>query len=63
MKSQKNAAANRHKAWNVAIAEGRVVRFDDGARLKSYGHADDARAAVAEATAQGLQANIVVVLP
>lgn len=56
----KNEAKVHKQAWNQAIAEGRVVRFDsDGLTFRSFFTVAEARAATAKARRDGLQAEIV----
>ncbi len=55
----KKEAKTRKAAWQQALADGRVVRSNDGMTLTSYATAERAQAAVAENAAQGLVAEIV----
>jgi hypothetical protein len=56
----KKEAQVHKQAWNQAIAEGRVVRFDsDGLTFRSFFTVAEARAATAKARRDGLQAEIV----
>lgn len=63
----RQARATRDAAWRQALAEGRVVRFNDGAPdgthkwLTSYPTVDAAIKAHAEAVAAGVNAAIVKV--
>jgi hypothetical protein len=59
--TKRQAAIARKREWSAALAEGRVVRFEGGARLTSYATREAAAAAVAEARAAGLAAKIVIV--
>lgn len=45
--------------WLKAIEESRVVRFNDGLTFKEFLLKEDATAAVKQALANGLKANIV----
>ena len=57
--TNKKAAKMRKAAWNQALIEGRVVRFQNGITLRSFLNTDTACKAVEEAKAAGLQAEIV----
>lgn len=57
----KKEAIARKAAWQRALAEGRVVRHDDGMRLTSYVTAEAAQREVEVARSVGLKAEIVVV--
>lgn len=46
-------------AWLKAIEESRIVRFNDGLTFKEFLSKEDAAAAVEQALANGLKANIV----
>lgn len=58
MTTKKQAAA-RKAAWTKALAEGRVVRYDKGARFQSFKTAEVARQTVARCVADGMDAEIV----
>ena len=52
--------ARKHKiAWNVAISEGRVVRFSSLGIFRSYATPEAAQAGLAVAVADGIEANLV----
>lgn len=58
--SKKEQTAALNEAWRAGVRDGRVVRFFDGARFKLYPSRVDAIAAVVEAKASGIPAEIVV---
>jgi hypothetical protein len=55
----KKEAKARKNAWNVALAEGRVVRTNDGNTLTAYATVEGARRAVETNLKVGLVAEIV----
>lgn len=57
--TKKAAARARRLAWNIAIAEGRLVRFNDGETFRPYRSAAAAALAVAAAEEAGVPAHIV----
>jgi hypothetical protein len=59
MTSQKNATQKRNADWRKAIAEHRIVRFNNGDLFKEYSTAEEANEAVQEATKNEIPANIV----
>jgi hypothetical protein len=57
----KNQAIERNAAWSKALAEGRVVRWNDGMTLTSYPTELLALAAVQDIKLAGMDAEIVKV--
>jgi hypothetical protein len=55
----KKEAKARKAAWQLALAEGRVVNWNDGFSLTSYATVEQAQQALATIIANGLSAHIV----
>lgn len=55
--TKRKAALARKVAWNRAIAEGRVARYDSG--FRSFATSTEAHEFVADRVADGFAANIV----
>ncbi len=55
----KREAKQARAEWNLAIAEGRAIRYQDGLTFKSYPTVDAAIAEMNVAKAAGIKAEIV----
>jgi hypothetical protein len=57
----KKEAREAKRRWSLALAEGRVVRYDDGLTLRAFLTREQAEAALVVAREDGRDASIVVV--